>query len=250
MANEQLAQASADTESSSEPQPGQDKGPAFIRSRGLKFPDDHKILPWRVRRSLNMRKYEEREADAVRKLIGPDDVVIELGGGIGFMSTLMARSCKAKAVHCFEANPTLIPYIERVYAANDITTATVTNALLGPRKGKAVFYERQNFLGSSLEPNPKGASPVVREHEVEVLNIKTVMNKIKPTALVCDIEGAEADLLPLADLSGLRVAVVELHPQWIGQAGTQAVFDAFQRAGLTYYPKTSDKKVVTFLKGW
>ncbi len=44
--------------------------------------------------------------------------------------------------------------------------------------------------------------------------------------------------------------MVELHPQWIGQAGVQAVFDAFHKAGLTYYPKTSDKKVVTFLKGW
>jgi FkbM family methyltransferase len=250
MAKEQLAPTSVDAEGSSEPQTGQDNGSDFIRARGLKFPDDPSILPQRVRRNLKMRQYEAREADAVRNLVGPEDVVIELGGGIGFMSTLMARSCKAKAVHCFEANPTLIPYIERVYAANDITTATVTNALLGPRKGKAIFYERENFLGSSLDPNAKGASPVVREHEIEVLNIKTVMNKIRPTALVCDIEGAEADLLPLADLSGLRVAVVELHPQWIGQTGVQAVFDAFHSAGLTYYPKTSDKKVVTFLKGW
>jgi hypothetical protein len=68
--------------------------------------------------------------------------------------------------------------------------------------------------------------------------------------LVCDIEGAEAELLPAGDWSGLRAAVVELHPQWIGQAGVQAVFDAMQRAGLTYFPRASQAKVVTFRKGW
>lgn len=222
-----------------------------IRSRGLKFPNDPKFITPRMKKMLRTRQYEAREADAVRRLIGPEDVAMELGGGIGYMSTLMAKSCKVKAVHSFEANPTLIPYIERVYAANDVTTAKMTNALLGPRKGKTKFYERENFLASSMEEDPPGVgTPVVKVHEVEVLNIKSVMQEIKPTALVCDIEGAEAQLLPLADLSTVRVAVIELHPQWIGQAGTQAVFDVFHKYGLTFYPKTSNKKVVTFMKGW
>jgi len=43
-------------------------------------------------------------------------------------------------------------------------------------------------------------------------------------------------------------AVVELHPQWIGQSGVQAVFDAMHKAGLTYFPRLSQSKVVTFKK--
>ena len=225
--------------------------PAMIRSRGLMFPDDPGVITPRLRRMLKSRQYEAREAAAVRALIGPEDVAIEIGGGIGYLSTLMAKSCKAAAVHSFEANPSLVPYIERVYAANGLATATITNALLGARPGTATFYERENLLASSLVADPPGeASPVLREHLVEVRDIAAVMRELRPTALVCDIEGAEAELLPLADLATVRVAVVELHPQWIGQAGVQAVFDAFHAAGLTFYPKTSNKKVVTFLKGW
>lgn len=233
-------------------EPVADKAPqAMIRSRGLRFPNDPAIISPKLRRLLRRREYEAREADAVRALVGPEDVALELGGGIGYMSTLMARSCKARAVFTFEANPRLIPYIERVHAANELDNAHVTNALLGPEDGTATFYERENLLASSLEANPQGErSPVVREHEVDVLPIAEVMQEIRPTALVCDIEGAEAEVLPLADLSSVRVAVIELHPQWVGQTGVQAVFDAFHAHGLTFYPKTSNKKVVTFLKGW
>lgn len=223
----------------------------MIRSRGLVFPDDPAVITPKLRRLLRRRDYEAREAAAVRALVGKEDVALELGGGIGYMSTLMARSCKAKAVFSFEANPTLIPFIERVYAANKVTTAHVTNALLGPKAGTATFYERANFLASSLSADAPGEkSEVIREHQVDILPIGEVMAEIRPTALVCDIEGAEADLLPLADLSSLRVAVIELHPQWVGQSGVQAVFDAFHAHGLTFYPRTSNKKVVTFLKGW
>ncbi len=223
-----------------------------IRSRGLLFPDDPGFLAPRTRKLLRSNDYELREAGAVRALVKEDDVALELGAGIGFMSTLMAKSCKAKRVHAFEANPTLIPYIRRVHQANGVADRIeVTNAVLGKRKGKVTFYEREQFSASSLIAEPTGeASPVLREHEVEVMNVNTVIRKLKPSVLVCDIEGAEADLLPAADLTHLRLAVVELHPQWIGKAGVQAVFDAFSAAGLTFFPRRSDKKVVTFRRDW
>ncbi|GGD41347.1 FkbM family methyltransferase [Sinisalibacter lacisalsi] len=224
----------------------------FLRCRGLRFPDDERFISQRTRRLLKTNQYEEREANAVRALVKPDDVALEIGAGIGFMSTLMARSCKASKVHAFEANPSMIPYIERVHALNEVSGRVILkNAVLGARKGKTTFYERAHFSASSLDENPAGeTSPVVARHEVSVLNIKTEMKAIAPSVVVCDIEGAEADLVPLMDLSTVRLGVVELHPQWIGKAGVQAVFDAFQAAGLTFFPKTSNKKVVTFRRDW
>ena len=226
--------------------------PQMIRSRGLLFPNDPAVIGRKTRRLLRSNAYEKREADAVRALVKSDDIALELGAGIGFLSTLIAKSCKARAVHTFEANPNLMSYIARVHAANGVADkVTVTNALLGVEPGTAKFYEREDFAASSMVAEPAGvASKVVATHDVEVRGIAQVTAEVRPTALVCDIEGAEAELLPRADLSTLRVAVVELHPQWIGQAGVQAVFDAFHAAGLTFYPKTSNKKVVTFLKGW
>lgn len=229
------------------PEAGEDEG--FLRCRGLRFPDRPEVLSPLRRRSIRRNTYERPEADALRAQVKPEDVVLELGGGIGFTSSIMARNCNARHVHVFEANPTLIPYMREVHALNGITNATVHNATLGPRKGRITFYQRENILASSLTAEIPG-SPVVAEHEIEVRNINTVMKELKPSVLVADIEGAEADLLADAKLDGLRLAVIELHPQWIGEAGTRAVFDAMTRAGLTYFPKASKAKVVTFKKDW
>jgi hypothetical protein len=93
-------------------------------------------------------------------------------------------------------------------------------------------------------------SPVVAVAEVPMVDIAAEFRRIAPTFPICDIEGAEADLIPLADLSTLRCAVLELHPQRFGSKGVKAVFDAMTAAGLTFCPKTSWKKVVTFGRDW
>jgi FkbM family methyltransferase len=225
----------------------------YIRSRGLLFPDDRTVLGRKVRRLLRARDYETKEYEAVRALVGPEDTVMELGAGIGFMSTVAARLCKVRAVTAYEANPALIPYIRAVHAANGVTDrVTVRNALLAGAAGDPVdFYVRKNLLASSMEPMQGDRDGgVVSTASVPVEDINAALRDIAPSILICDIEGAEADLLPRADLSGLRAAIVELHPQWIGQTGVQAVFDSMHRAGLTYFPKRSNAKVVTFRKGW
>jgi threonine dehydrogenase-like Zn-dependent dehydrogenase len=205
--------------------------PKFIRTRGLRFPYDPQIITRKRRRLMRDDHYEHKESEAVLRVVKPDDTVIELGAGMGYMSTLLAKKLGVKTVHAFEANPRMIPYIHAVHAANGVEGVTVHNAILGAADGRAKFYVRGDFV-------------------IDIRNAQAVFDAISPTVLVCDIEGAEADLLPLIDLSGLRCAIVELHPQWIGQAGVQAVFDAMQAGGLTYYPRMSNAKVVTFRKGW
>ena len=222
-----------------------------FRSRGLRIPADADFITPKHRRAMRRGNYERREIEAVRAMVRPEDVVIEMGAGVGYMSTFMAHNRQVSKIHAFEANPALIPFIKRVHEMNNVKNVVVHNAILGARKGKAKFYVRENFLASSLDENPVGEkSPVTRVEDIEVMNCKATFKDIKPTFLVCDIEGAEADILPLADLSCLRGAVIELHPQWIGQEGVQAVFDAMHTAGLTFYPRTANKKVVTFLKDW
>lgn len=223
----------------------------IIQSRGIKFPDRADILTPRLRRALRRRNYERTEAEAVRPQVGPGDVVLELGGGIGFMSSLMSRGCKADHIHVYEPNPVLIDYMTEVHALNGVTNVTVHHGIVGPKKGKATFYQRENMLTSSLEENPiRVDSPVIAKHEVDVFNINTVWKAVTPNVLVCDIEGAEADLFDKATLSGLRLAVIEVHPQWIGEAGVRAVFEAMMRAGLTFLPKAGEGKVLVFKKDW
>ncbi|SFE67641.1 methyltransferase, FkbM family [Sulfitobacter brevis] len=217
-------------------------------TRGMKFPNDPEIIRGRVRKLLRNNQYELKETDAVLRIVKEGDVVMELGAGIGYMSTLVATKRAIKSVHSFEANPNLIPYIQSVHAANGVTNATVTNAVLGKRKGKVDFYVRDDLLGSSMtvlegEIDPPGI-------KVDVLNTRQVMKDIAPNVLICDIEGAEVDLIPEMDLTGLRAAVIELHPQWIGPEGVNKVFRAFMEAGLAYYHRGSQGKVVCFRSEW
>ncbi len=218
-------------------------------SRGMRFPLNSDVLRGKSVAALREGRYELREAEAALRIVRSGDVVLELGGGIGFMSTLLATHRKIEHVHVFEANPDLTPYIAAVHAANHVTNATVHNALLGDEPGQVPFYIRRNFLASSMVEDVKG-NEVVRTAQVEMRPAEPIARALGATLLICDIEGAEVDVLPKMDLSGLRAAIVELHPQWIGASGVNAVFEAMIKAGLAYFPKTSTQKVVTFRRAW
>ncbi|MEP2716996.1 FkbM family methyltransferase [Pseudophaeobacter sp.] len=220
----------------------------MLKCRGMRFPLDREILPRRIRLLLREGAYEAKEASAVRKLVKAEDVVMELGAGIGFMSTLVATKTPAKSVHSFEANPQLMPYIARVHAENGVTNAHVTNAVLGDKDGTAPFYIRKNFLASSLDPMEDAAD--CTQVEVPTRDVNAVIKELQPTVLICDIEGAEADLLPKMNLSGLRAVVIETHPQWIGKEGMQKVFRCLDAAGLVFFPRWSHGKVAVFRSDW
>ncbi|MBY5932295.1 FkbM family methyltransferase [Tateyamaria omphalii] len=222
--------------------------PMIKTPRGLLFPRDMEVLKPRIAGSLRRGIYETKEGDAVLRIVQPNDVVLELGGGLGYISTLVAKRSEAAHVHVYEANAALAEYIARVHDANGVENATVHHAMLGKRKGTKDFHVRGNILASSTDEAHGDA--VLRTETVDVVNAGQQTKAIKPTVLVCDIEGGEAELLPEMDLSSLRAAVVELHPQWIGPEGVNAVFGALMGAGLAYYPKLSTQKIVTFRRAW
>lgn len=215
-----------------------------FQGRDLLIPKHPQITAGRRRRDLRLGTYEMKEADAIKRMVKPDDVVLELGGGIGYISTLLSKVCGAREIHTFEANPALLDYMAEMHRVNGAHNVTIHHALLGPRKAKPKpFYVRKNFLASSMADTGGNVLQVV---DVEVRGLGTTLRDIKPTFLVCDIEGAEAELLPAGNWSGLNGAVIELHPQWIGAKGVAAVFEAMQSAGLTYFPRSSSAKVVAF----
>ncbi|WP_137700225.1 FkbM family methyltransferase [Marimonas lutisalis] len=224
---------------------------AVIMSRGLKFPKHPAVNRPRIRKALRQNTYEGLEADAVMKIAREGDTVIELGAGIGYISTLIAAKKPVKEIHSFEANPHLIDYIRSAHAANNVTNVTVHNAILAPQTSAPVdFYVRQNLLASSLDKDATNTAAITSVEKVEVRDINETFATLQPDVLVCDIEGAEADILPALNYDGLRAAVLELHPQWIGAPGVRAVFEAMHRAGLTYFPRWSHRKVVVFRREW
>jgi FkbM family methyltransferase len=163
------------------------------------------------------------------------------------MSALMARRIGPAAITSIEANPRLLPYIAWVHALNGVTHVRVLHGIQDEAAGSAPFYVPDDYIGASADDfTARGKDTPPTRYDVPVLAARDVVEALRPTVLVCDIEEAEAKVLPFIDLSGLRAAIPELHPQWVGAAGVGAVFDAMGRAGLAYCPKTSQGKVVTF----
>ena len=138
------------------------EAPALLRCRGVLVPDDPAVIGPRTRRLLRSGDYEAKEADAVRRLVRHGETVLEVGAGIGFMSSHLVRNCGADRVVSFEANPRLIPFIARVHAATGVEGIEVRNAVLSPEAGPPLpFHVRAEFDASSLDPLRPAGIPVV-----------------------------------------------------------------------------------------
>ncbi|UOA27576.1 FkbM family methyltransferase [Pseudosulfitobacter sp. DSM 107133] len=218
-----------------------------IRSRGLRYPKAAFMTP-AIRTALRKDTYENTMVTACSRTALPEDTVLDIGAGIGAVSATLAKQQNVKMVHAVEANPELAAYLTKMFAMNGIENAGVIAGTLGARKSTADFYVRKNPSMSSLVEREETTASKVEK--IDVLNAKALIKELSPTVVIVDIQGSEADLVPQLDLSGLRAAVVKLHPKWIGPEGVNAVFAAMMQAGLNYNARGSSGKVVSFRRAW
>ena len=57
------------------------------------------------------------------------------------------------------------------------------------------------------------------------------IQRVKPTFLICDIEGGEQDLLEYISLDGVKKLCIELHPHVIGNEATSKIFQNLLEQG-------------------
>ena len=217
----------------------------------LHFPDDDQILLPNHRRSLLRGRYEKTERMALSGLLKPSDRVLELGAGIGYMSTIMARDHNVSAVLSFDANPLLIPFVEQVHKLNGVSgRAQIRHGLISAKPGDPVnFHIRGDFLASSLfDDRGSKFGGVKKTISVPSMTFASVQQVFEANILVCDIEGAEVELLPQINLDGFDAAVVELHQDTIGLEGVKSIIDAFSAQNMTVDLERSSKAVLTFRK--
>lgn len=196
---------------------------------GIDVPIDRNIITDRILYSIMRGHYESTEADALRKYVRPEDRILELGGGIGLISSLAAKLAHKGEVVCVEANPHLISYIERVHKANGVHP-TIVNAIAAGNSDKteAKFYLRKNFWVSSMSPEPRD---YVDQVQVSLAPISELVKRYKSTVLVVDIEGGEVDLIDSDWTDGVRLVMMEIHPDVTGEASTQRLSDFFEKLG-------------------
>lgn len=207
---------------------------------GILIEIPRKLLTIELWNAFSKKYYEYSEIAAIQQVVRPGDVILEIGGGIGFISSYILRIMKAGRVHIFEADPDLIPIIEHNLALNGVT-AQIEQGIVGNCDGPVNFHRQPSFWASSVIPLPGGASITARG-----VSFARLLKEVKPDVVVVDIEGGEKDLFDGIEFGGTRAVIVEVHRTFIGGEGVARCFTAMAKSGFAYDANTSSGANVTF----
>ncbi len=182
----------------------------IVKLDGIRLNAVGEGIPDNVTRQLWRGSYEYAERKLLLQVLRPDDVVLEVGAGIGALGLVAARVCGAHRVLSFEADPATMPVIAANQELNNLFP-TVRAKAITTDGGVVNFYRKGNIISSSLID--RGDSEVVT---IESESLQSVLTEFGPTVLLMDAEGAELDLLPSGDLSRLRAMIIETHAKITG----------------------------------
>lgn len=198
-----------------------------VRNRGCLIDTSHPSVSASVKASLFWGAFEKSEVLFVQKYLAPQYDVIELGSGIGVVSSHIARRLdRDRRMVCVEANPEIASWITHnvqqnaairplvVQAAIDYSGASHLEMTLAARhldSGLAQTRPQTESMQARRDPQP----PADRCVQVPVTRLCDLWEQIQmaPFSLVADIEGAELGILEHEDLCLRKCQgmVIELH---------------------------------------
>jgi FkbM family methyltransferase len=162
--------------------------------------------------------YEGRELSLLQQCLKSDDRILELGAGLGFLACFVGRAHPDIPYIAIEANPQLIPVIRENFKLNNCGiqllhgAAAVTNDTI-------LFHVADDFWASSIE----NIAHLHTDMEVPGIDIQPIMEDLKPTLLIIDIEGGELNLVPQLNLTCVDRLLIELHPDIYGNEGSNRI---------------------------
>jgi FkbM family methyltransferase len=218
-----------------------------VNHLGVRLELDPTVISSKMIENIKGGRYENVEAREINRIIQADEVVVEIGAGIGFIASLIAKNDNTRRVVSYEANPKLIGHITKTLENNtskDRKNWEVRNAILknGSDEETVPFYVHHDFWASSLLPI-KDAESI---EQVKVENFNQVLRDIKPTMIVCDIEGGELDLFKNSDLSGVKKVYMEIHQNRLGRRKVRDLFEIFHARDFHYDQHHSHSSVILF----
>ena len=213
--------------------------------RGLTLSLPEAALKGNLERALSSGRYEHHEADALLLHLRAGDRLLDLGAGLGFICALAARVLGEAAVFGVEAGPETIRLARKNLAANGFPgVKLVRGAVLGTGEGEVEFGQRPAFWASALK-GPEGWPENAEVIGVPVRPIGKLLARFAPTVISCDIEGGELEVLT-QPLPGVRLVVVETHPQVYGSEGMQRLAMALTGQGFVSEPAGAKADTLVF----
>ena len=111
----------------------------YLEAGGVVIPVDPAVITPPIRAAILAGRFEAEEGTQIPHIVRPGDRVLEIGAGIGYISTLLSRQRRVSSVLAVEANPHLIEYMARLHARNNV------------RKVRRLTQEAQAIEASRLE---------------------------------------------------------------------------------------------------
>jgi len=202
------------------------------------------VISEKIVEAISNGSYERTEAVQINRIIENNERVIEIGVGLGFISTLVLKNPKTAAFLGFEANPQLMGPIKTVFEMNGVQ-GDVVNGVLNhdPVVKQMDFYLRDDFWASSLQAKPWTYNEVI---SVATILFNSVVEQFRPSLIICDIEGGELALFSEACLVGVKKVYMEIHQPVIGRRGVKRLFDIMSAKGFHYDQWHSSGSVILF----
>ncbi len=185
--------------------------------------------------------YEAPELALLDEYLNPDDRVIELGAGIGFLANRYASRCARQKHVTVEASPGMADLIRvntghlgNVEVINAVAARVPADPLhrLNGWRPSVDFYEYSDYWASSLSPvhvtNPQ--RHLVRTVKVDAIDLDTLIASHGANMLICDIEGAEYDLVNSFAINVPKI-LMELHWRELGIERAMTVLRMLQERG-------------------
>lgn len=193
--------------------------PRIINYYGIKLIVQDKLISQHIRKIIYGYSYEKQEILILSHVLKKDDIIMEIGAGIGFLSIYCAKLNNNKVV-AYEANPELINLIKKNYLLNQVSPQ-IKNFILSDREGLVDFYIEPNFYSSSIVKRSASSQKV----EIETRDINKEIKKYNISFLIIDIEGGEQKLIYNIDFNKNKVnkVLIELHPHVIGDNETNKI---------------------------
>ncbi|RPI26030.1 MAG: FkbM family methyltransferase [Acidobacteria bacterium] len=219
--------------------------PRYITQAGVRL--DLGTLAFPQRKVMYRGVYEKTEGDVVTRNLARDDVVLEIGAGIGLVTILCCRKIGSDRVYAYEANPLLEMVLRTNFSLNGVSPH-LSIKLVSLTGGEGDFYVADRFMISSrYAPAVEKRGVTVQRQRVASEALPDILKRVRPTFLIVDAEGAEMDL---ADdrvvLQGVRKICMEVHPHIVGDQQISRLIDSLTARGFALILGESQGKVLYF----
>lgn len=200
-----------------------------------------------VRRALDGGSYEGRERKLALEFLRPGDRVIEVGTAVGAVSMTAASIVGPSNIVAFDANPDIVADARDNFRRNGLGSIKSNLGVLACQRhfkqdSHLDFYIHKEFWASRLYA--RADSPgIIKTVKIPMMCLEREIASHNANVLICDIEGGEVDLLTEADLSGIRLIIIETHYWAVGEEATDAMMRNLILQGFSFHLDASGGQI-------